>query len=143
ALGRGLRARGGRRGDGAARTDEYVKAMRALWDEPVPSFEGRFVSFSGLIQRPRPVHQPHPPIVVGGHSPAAYRRAVQTANGWYGWTLGLEETARALGDLREAATRYERPAALGPLEITITPPRMVDLDTPRRYVDLGVPRLAT
>lgn len=137
-----LKALGASLADRAARTDEYVKAMRSLWDEPVPSFQGRFVSFSGLIQRPRPVQQPHPPIVVGGHSPAAYRRAVQAANGWYGWTLGLEETARALADLHEAATRYERPAALGPLEITITPPRVIDVDTARRYADLGVHRLA-
>jgi probable F420-dependent oxidoreductase len=137
-----LRALGASLADRAARTDEYVAAMRALWDEPVPSFEGRFVSFAGLIERPRPVQRPHPPIVVGGHSPAAYRRAVQTANGWYGWTLGLEETARALADLREMTTRHERPGALGPLEITITPPRMVDLDTARRYADLGVHRLA-
>ena len=137
-----LRALGVSLADRAARTDEYVRAMRALWDEPVPSFSGRFVSFDGLIQRPRPVQRPHPPIVVGGHSPAAYRRAVQTANGWYGWTLGLEETARALADLRETAARHDRPAALGPLEITITPPRMVDVDAARRYADLGVHRLA-
>ena len=137
-----LKALGASLADRAARTDEYVAAMRALWDEPVPRFQGRFVSFSGLIERPRPVQQPHPPIVVGGHSPAAYRRAVQTANGWYGWTLGLEETAKSLADLREAALRHERPPGLGPLEITITPPRMVDLATARRYADLGVRRLA-
>ena len=137
-----LKALGASLADRAARTDEYLQAMRALWGEPVPSFQGRFVSFSGVIERPRPVQEPHPPIVVGGHSPAAYRRAVQTANGWYGWELGVEETARALADLRETAARHERPASLGPLEITITPPRMVDVDTARRYADLGVHRLA-
>jgi len=137
-----LKALGASLADRAARTDEYLRAMRALWGEPVPSFQGRFVSFSGVIERPRPVQEPHPPIVVGGHSPAAYRRAVQTANGWYGWELGVEETARALADLRETAARHERPASLGPLEITITPPRMVDVDTARRYADLGVHRLA-
>ena len=128
--------------DRGARTDEYLAAMRALWDEPVPSFAGRFISFADVIERPRPIQRPHPPIVVGGHSPAAHRRAVQAANGWYGWELDLEETRSALGDLREAAARHERPAALGPLEITITPPRMVDRDTARRYADLGVHRLA-
>jgi probable F420-dependent oxidoreductase len=128
--------------DRGARADEYVAAMRALWDEPVPAFAGRFVAFADVIERPRPIQRPHPPIVVGGHSPAAHRRALQAANGWYGWELGLEETARALAELRETATRHERPAALGPLEITITPPRIPDLDTARRYADLGVHRLA-
>jgi alkanesulfonate monooxygenase SsuD/methylene tetrahydromethanopterin reductase-like flavin-dependent oxidoreductase (luciferase family) len=80
--------------------------------------------------------------VVGGHSPGAYRRAVREGNGWYGWELGLEETAGSLADLREAARRHGRPAHLGELEITITPPGPVNLDAARRYADLGVHRLA-
>jgi probable F420-dependent oxidoreductase len=124
-----------------ARTDEYLAAMRALWDEPTPSFDGRFVSFSGVIERPRPVQQPHPPIVCGGHSPAGLRRAVQVANGWYGWELDPEQTAGMLAALRQAADRYGRPAELGDLEITITPPAGFDTDMARRYADVGVHRL--
>jgi probable F420-dependent oxidoreductase len=137
-----LEALGASMADRGARTDEYLAAMRALWAEPVPSFEGRFVSFSEVLQRPRPVQQPHPPIVVGGHTPAAYRRTVQAGNGWHGFGLDLEQTAEALAGLREAASRYERPAALGELEITITPSAPVDVDLARRYRDLGVHRLA-
>jgi probable F420-dependent oxidoreductase len=137
-----LRALGASLADRSARTDEYLAALRALWDEPVPSFAGRFVSFADVIERPRPIQRPHPPIVIGGHSPSAYRRAIQTGNGWYGWELDLEQTAQALAALREAASRYERPAALGALEITITPRGLIDLETARRYADLGVHRLA-
>jgi probable F420-dependent oxidoreductase len=126
--------------DRGARTDEYLAAMRALWDGQTAAFAGRFVSFDGL-QRPRPVQRPHPPIVVGGESAAAYRRAIESGNGWYGWELTVEETAAALARLREAATRLERPPALGELEITITPPGPLDLDTARRYADVGVDRL--
>lgn len=136
-----LTALGASLADRAARTDEYLAAMRALWDEPVPSFSGEFVSFDGVIQRPRPVQHPHPPIVVGGHSPRAYRRAVQLGNGWYGWDLDVDQTAAALAALRTAEDRYERPAELGELEITVTPSGPVDLDTARRYADLGVHRL--
>lgn len=136
-----LTALGASLADRAARTDEYLAAMRALWDEPVPSFTGEFVSFSGVVQRPRPTRRPHPPIVVGGHAPRAYRRAVQAGNGWYGWDLDLEQTAASLDALRAAQARYERPAGLGELEITVTPPGEVDLDTARRYADLGVHRL--
>jgi probable F420-dependent oxidoreductase len=139
---RELRALGASLTDRAARTDEYLAAMRALWDEPTPSFEGRFVAFADVVERPRPVQRPHPPIVVGGESPAAYRRAVQSGNGWYGWDLDLEHTAQALAGLRETASRYERPAGLGELEITTTPPSVVDAPTARRYADLGVHRLA-
>jgi probable F420-dependent oxidoreductase len=137
-----LRALGASLADRGARTDEYLSAMRALWDEPTPRFEGRFVSFSDVIERPRPLQQPHPPIVIGGHSPAAYRRAIESGNGWYGWELDLDQTAQALAGLREAASLHERPADLGELEITITPPGTPDLETTRRYAELGVHRLA-
>jgi probable F420-dependent oxidoreductase len=137
-----LRALGASLVDRGARTDEYLAAMRALWDEPAPSFDGRFVAFDGVLQRPRPAQRPHPPIVVGGHSPAALRRAALAGSGWYGWQLDPAETARALGDLREAARRHRRPEELGDLEITITPPGVPDLETAREYARLGVHRLA-
>jgi probable F420-dependent oxidoreductase len=136
-----LRAMGVSLADRGARTDEYLAAMRTLWTEPAPSFQGRFVSFAGVSQLPRPVQRPHPPIVVGGHSAAAFRRAVTTGNGWYGVYLDVEQAAELLAGLREVAARCDRPAGLGELEITITPPGPVDLGTARRYADLGVHRL--
>jgi probable F420-dependent oxidoreductase len=137
-----LHALGTSLADRSARTDEFLAAMRSLWSEPAPAFAGRHVSFADVVQRPLPAQRPHPPIVVGGHSPAAFRRAVRSGNGWYGWRLDLEETRRALADLRETAARGDRPAELGELEITITPPRALDLDTALRYAELGVHRLA-
>lgn len=137
-----LRALGASLADRGARTDEYLAAMRALWDEPAPSLDGRFVAFDGVIQRPRPVQRPHPPIVIGGHSASALRRAALAGSGWYGWELDPGETARALDELREAGRRHGRPPELGELEITITPPGVPDLETARRYAELGVHRLA-
>jgi probable F420-dependent oxidoreductase len=136
-----LQALGASMADRGARTDEYLAAMRALWTEPEPSFAGRFVSFAGVGQQPPPVQRPHPPIVVGGHSEAACRRAATTASGWYGVFLDVDEAAAALARLREVAARCERPAGLGELEITVGPPGRIDLDTARRYADLGVHRL--
>lgn len=77
----------------------------------------------------------------GGHSPSALRRAVRAGNGWYGWELDPEQTARALADLGEAERRHGRPAELGDLEITITPPPDFDADMARRYEEVGVHRL--
>lgn len=137
-----LRALGVSLADRGARADEYLAAMRTLWEEPTPSFAGRFVFFDDVVERPRPIQRPHPPIVIGGHSPTAHRRAIQAGNGWYGWELDPEHTAQAMADLRETAGRFERPAGLGELEITITPPGTIDIDQARRYADLGVHRLA-
>jgi alkanesulfonate monooxygenase SsuD/methylene tetrahydromethanopterin reductase-like flavin-dependent oxidoreductase (luciferase family) len=81
------------------------------------------------------------PIVVGGESPAAYRRAVEQGHGWYGFALDLETTAACLDGLRKAAARYERPADLGELEISVTPVLDPDRDAASRFADLGVHRL--
>jgi hypothetical protein len=74
-------------------------------------------------------------------SAPAYRRAVSQGNGWYGFFEDLELTAASIEGLKAAAKQCDRPAALGELEITITPPGPVDLDMVKRYEDLGVSRL--
>jgi hypothetical protein len=79
--------------------------------------------------------------MVGGHSAAAYRRAVRHGSGWYGWGLDVDQTGQALRALAETARGEQRPPTLGDLEITITPPGPPNLDTVRRYADLGVDRL--
>src|SRR3954464_9787083 len=65
-------------------TDEYLDAMVHLWYDDHPEFHGRFAAFDGIDAHPRPVQQPIP-IVIGGHTPAAYRRAVARGHGWYGF----------------------------------------------------------
>jgi probable F420-dependent oxidoreductase len=124
-------------------TDEYLAAMRAIWSEARPQYHGRFVSFAGVQAHPQPVQRPHPPLVIGGRTDAAFRRAVQQGNGWYGFALDLDGTRRALDGLRTAATRHARPPALGNLEISITPGRGVTVDraTCEQYAALGVHRL--
>jgi probable F420-dependent oxidoreductase len=124
-----------------ARTNEAIDVMRALWTQDHPTFDGRFWSFSGIDAQPRPVQKPCPPIVVGGHSAAAQRRAVERGNGWYGFALDVEATAKALAVLAAAHKDCDRPAELGDLEITITPPPKVSSDDVKRYRDLGVDRL--
>jgi probable F420-dependent oxidoreductase len=124
-----------------ARTDEYLDAILALWHEPSPRYKGRFVAFAGIDAEPRPIQRPHPPIHVGGQSPGAYRRALRRANGWYGFALDVENARRCLADLSSVRGRVARPAELGPLEITITPPPGLRPEDVARYADLGVHRL--
>ncbi len=124
-----------------ARADEYLAAMRAIWSEGTPSYAGRYVSFHDVVAYPHPVQQPFPPLVVGGSAPAVLRRAVEQANGWYGFAMDLDETAARLAQLREAATRYARPASLGEMEISVAPRVPLDRDTVQRFADLGVHRL--
>jgi probable F420-dependent oxidoreductase len=129
--------------DRGAVTDEYLAAMRAIWSQDNPAYQGRFVSFANVQAHPQPAQRPHPPIVIGGRTAPAFRRAVSQGHGWYGFGLDVDATGRALEGLRQAAGTTARPAALGPLEISITPGRgvSVDLATCERYAALGVHRL--
>jgi len=122
-----------------ARADEYLGAILAIWTAAQPAYQGRFVSFSGVQARPQPVQTPHPPIIIGGQTPPAYRRAVLRGNGWYGFALDPTDAGACLAGLR--AAHRERPAALGELEISVTPRGPLDLDTIKRFADLGVHRL--
>lgn len=125
----------------SARTVDFLDAMLALWTMEKPAYEGRFVRFGGVQAFPRPVQKPHPPIVMGGHAPEAFRRAVRHAQGWYGFALDPTATAQCLDGLRAAERAHGRPEQLGPLEISITPAAAIDAETVRRYADLGVHRL--
>ena len=120
---------------------DYLAAILAMWTQPKPAHEGPFVRFAGVQAFPRPVQKPHPPIVIGGHTPPAFRRAVERADGWYGFALGPEDVARCVDGLRAAARAVTRAAGLGPLEISVTPKGKLDVDAVRRYAALGVGRL--
>jgi len=127
-----------------ARSEEYLGAMLALWTMEKPHFEGRFVSFSKIQARPQPAQKPHPPIVFGGHTPAAYSRAARLAEGWYGFALDVERTKAAIAGVHAACEREGR--RFEELEISVTPvPErdrlLLDRDTAERFASLGVNRL--
>jgi len=122
-----------------ARTEEYLAAMIALWSMPKPEFAGRWVKFKDVNAMPRPVQKPHPEIVFGGHTAAAFSRAARLAKGWYGFALDLESTTKCIEGLRAACSEAGR--NFDDLEISITPRGPVDLDAAKRFADAGVHRL--
>jgi probable F420-dependent oxidoreductase len=121
--------------------EDYIRAIRALWSMDKPVYQGRFVSFDGIDAHPRPRQRPSPPIVIGGEAPAALRRAVTMADGWYGFYLDVRETRRYVEELRRLAQQCERPAGLGRLELTVTPAGPLDKAAVAQYTELGIDRL--
>ena len=122
--------------------DDYLAAMHAMWTQPKPSYRGSYVSFEAVQAMPRPMQTPIP-IVVGGRTPPAYRRAVTQGRGWYGFGLDVAETQKCVTALREAGRKYRRPVELGTLEISVTPPGydVPDKATLNAYAAAGVDRL--
>ena len=124
-----------------ARTDEAIDVMRALWTQKNPSFDGRFTQFANIDAEPRPVQTGGPPIVVGGTSDAALKRAIRSAQGWYGFALNVEQTAGVLERLKQLAGEIERPASLGELELSVTPGMRLDEENLAAFADAGIERL--
>jgi probable F420-dependent oxidoreductase len=122
-----------------ARTDEYLAAMHAIWTQPQPAYHGHFVSFEGIQAHPHP--RPALPIIVGGHTPATYRRAVEQATGWYGFALSPKSAARHIAQIQVALQQYTRSADLGELEISVTPRVPLTHAVVQQFADLGVHRL--
>ncbi len=122
-------------------SDEAIDVLKALWTMEKPAYAGQFFSFAGIDAQPRPVQKPHPPIVVGGVSRHGTRRAVRYGQGWYGFFTNLEATRGCLDWIQSYIASGERPADLGELEISITPPRSLTREDVQQYADLGVHRL--
>jgi probable F420-dependent oxidoreductase len=125
----------------ADRMDEHLDAMRALWTMRQPEYHGRHVDFAGVDAHPRPTSAGGPPIVIGGVSAPARRRAVMKADGWYVFNANRERAREAVVAIREDLDRYDRPEHLRRLELTITPSGRFDAGTADFHEELGVDRL--
>jgi probable F420-dependent oxidoreductase len=100
-------------------TDEALAVMKALWTQDVPHFAGTYHHFSGMPFSPKPLQKPHIPLLIGGNSRAAIRRAVRLGNGWHPIALSPEELRQGLHYLREQAQAVGREVAEIPLSISL------------------------
>ena len=121
-----------------ARTDEGIQALRSLWSPRAEPFRGRFYRWEAVESNPRPVRPEGIPIVVGGHSAPAARRAARLGDGFFPARGSPEELARLFGIVREECERIGR----DPAEVELVCGGRVrtpeDLEP---YAALGVSRL--
>jgi len=89
------------------RADEYIAAMRALWAEDDASYDGEFVRFRGMSCNPKPVAG-KVPIIVGGHSRLAVRRAARLGDGFFPATGAQVDVAPLIAEVRELAVEAGR-----------------------------------
>ncbi|MDA1073796.1 MAG: LLM class F420-dependent oxidoreductase [Proteobacteria bacterium] len=115
------------------RTDEYIQAMRHLWQDEAPTFKGNYVQFDKAYCRPQPVNGSIP-IIIGGHTGAAARRAGRLGDGFFparGLSVDLLDIVRSTAQANDRDP--ER------IEITASMPDNVDDIATLR--DLGVSRI--
>jgi probable F420-dependent oxidoreductase len=118
----------------AARTSEAVRAIRSLWKPEPEPFAGKFYRWPPLESHPKPVQQPGVPIVVGGHTPGAAKRAARLGDGFF--PARPDNLVELIRILRDECGKIGR----DPAEIEITTGSVPTLDEVKRLRDLGVAR---
>ncbi|MCV7105092.1 TIGR03619 family F420-dependent LLM class oxidoreductase [Mycolicibacterium chitae] len=86
-------------------TDEYIQAWKQIWTPGPAVFRGEYIVLDEPELGPLPVRQPHPPIWVGGDSPAAIRRTVRLGDGWHPLSLTPQRYADGVAQLRRECDR--------------------------------------
>jgi probable F420-dependent oxidoreductase len=82
-------------GDRGRRHDDYLAAMRTLWSQDKASTHNTYTNFDEVISRPKPAHRAIP-IVIGGSSARAARRAAHVGDGFLPETADLDELRNLL-----------------------------------------------
>jgi probable F420-dependent oxidoreductase len=120
------------------RVDEAIEVCKRLWTEPEVAHDGEFFRFDAVAFEPKPLQQPWPPILVGGESSAALRRAARVGDGWIGMGHTFESAAVQIARLREL--RAESGRDIVSFQICLGGP-VNGADDVRRWEELGVTRL--
>jgi probable F420-dependent oxidoreductase len=114
---------------------ERVEAMKEIWANDEASYHGRYVDFDSIWCWPKPLQEPHPPILVGGNGPKVLDRVLAFGDEWFpnraddDWMIGRVE------ELQRRAKEVGRDPIPVSLQI---PPR--DLSVLERYEKAGVTR---
>jgi probable F420-dependent oxidoreductase len=92
-----------------ARTDEYIDAMRSLWTQDAPRYDGKYVRLDGTFKLvPRPARAEGAAVIIGGHSPAAARRAARRGDGFFPFTVDPEALVSLYEAMRKEAANIGR-----------------------------------
>ena len=123
------------------RTDEAIDVMRTLWREDEASFRGRFTSLDRALMFPKPSQRiggdPAVPVIIGGHSKLAARRAGRTGDGFFPARATPDDLPGLLAEVERAAADAGRSMT----DIEITAGSVFDLDTAKRFEDQGAERI--
>lgn len=131
--------------DRADRLDEGIAVMRALWQQKCASFSGKYHAFTDACSYPQPLNPDGVPVVIGGSSVAAARRAGRLGDGYFGLSGGDIPLDRLLNEMRQAAVSAGRDPDSIEVSWGVAPADDGSLPLGRddvlRYQDLGVTRL--
>ena len=112
----------------ARRMEEFVEAMRTLWRDDVSSYHGEFVDFDEVRSYPKPVRARQLPVFVGGNSDRALDRVVAYGDGWYGFSLSVDEIPERVAALSSRCRRADRDPATVEVAVSLRDGSPQDVD---------------
>ena len=119
-----------------SRCREYIEVMKRLWCDPVSEFKGRFYELPPCRQYPKPVQQPHPPLVFGGETDPALRRVADLGSGWFGFDHTPETAAESVTRLDRLLA--ERGRSRDDIQVIVSPYlRPFDGEQLKRFAEAG------
>ncbi len=128
-------------GQRGRRTDEYLQVLRTLWTDNPSEFHGETYDLPDCEMFPKPVQRPHPPIHIGGETPAALRRAARVGQGWHTFNRSPGELAAGLAELDLQMEAAGRSGA--DLRITVCPYfQQLTPDAVGQYAEAGADAVA-
>jgi len=127
-------------GDRGRRMDEYMDAMRLLWREDTASFDGTYVQFDRVECRPWPVRRAIP-LLVGGASDAAIRRAATRGDGYFPFIFPGQDPMVDLPRLLMRVRAETAAAGRDPDAMEFTAGGARTVDEAKTFADFGVHRL--
>jgi probable F420-dependent oxidoreductase len=115
---------------------ERIEAMKEIWANDEAEYHGKYVDFDPIVQFPKPIQQPHPPILVGGYGPTVFDRVLGYGDAWFPNRMGDDDFMTGwIGELQEKAKAEGR----GPVPVSLQiPPR--DPERLERFEKAGVTR---
>ena len=123
------------------RMDETIAVLDELFGRSRPNFDGEFYVLPEMGFEPKPVQQPRPPVLIGGSSDIALRRAARIGDGWYGGSQSPEEVVDVIARLHSYRQDYGRTHL--PFEITVISGwgKGFDAESTAAYEEAGVHRI--
>ena len=121
------------------RVDEAIEICRRLWTEPVVSYHGAHFTFDDVVFEPKPVQRPGPPVLIGGESAAALRRAARLGDGWIGMGHTIESATAQIARLERELAANGR-SLDGGFQVCLGGP-VASVADAARWESIGVTRL--
>src|SRR5271154_3232774 len=120
-----------------ARTDESIQALRALWRDGPSSFHGKHFNFGPALSYPKPAQSDGIPIHIGGHSPAAARRAGRLGNGFFPAVSDIPKLNELFALMRAEADKAGRDSD----QIELSCVGRAAVDSLKAFADVGISRV--